>query len=104
MGCLTDWQLSDEPIQYLHLRSIKHLDDVRKIDEVGKASVMEYTRRRYREVGSHDDRGQYFYSVLLRKQGLQRRQLLVNHGGFSFDLDQAERGRHVNWYVKFIVQ
>jgi len=94
VGCLTDWQLSDEPIQYLHLRSIKHLDDVRKIDEDEKSlkrSGMEYTRRRYREVGSDDidDRGQYFYSVFCRKQGLQRRQLLVDHGGFFFDLDQV---------------
>ncbi len=89
VGCLTDWQLSDDPIQYLHLRNIKHLNDVRKIDEVGKGSGMEHTRRRYREVGSDNDRGQYFYSVFFRKQGLQRRQLLVNHGGFFFDLDQV---------------
>ncbi len=93
-GCLTDWQLPDDPIQYLHLRSIKHLDDVRKIDEDEKSlkrSGMEYTRRRYREVGSDDidDRGQYFYSVFCRKQGLQKRQLLVDHGGFFFDLDQV---------------
>jgi len=42
---------------------------------------MEYTRRRH-YVGHC---GQYFYSVLLQKQGLQRTQLLVNHGGFFFD-------------------
>ncbi len=67
VGCLTDLQLPDEPIQYLHLRNIKHLDDVRKIDEVGKGSGMECTRRRYREVGSGGNRGQYFYSVFFRK-------------------------------------
>ncbi|KAF8336007.1 hypothetical protein F5887DRAFT_988258, partial [Amanita rubescens] len=90
VGYLTDQHLPDEPIQYLHLRSIKHLSDVRKLDEVGKGSGMEFTRRRYREADDEptNERGQYFYSVLLQKQGLQRRQVLVNHGGFFFDLDQ----------------
>ena len=71
--------LTDEPIQYLHFRSIKCLSDATKLDEVGKKSGMEYTRRR------HDHRGHYFDSVLLQKQGLERTQLLVNHGGFIFD-------------------
>ena len=89
VGYLTDQHLPDEPTQYLHLRSIKHLSDGLKLDEVGKGSGMEYTRRRYREVcNKPDERGQYFYSVLLQKQGSQRRQLLVNHGGFFFDFDQ----------------
>jgi len=81
VGYLTDWQLPDEPIQYLHFRNIKHLNDITKPDEVGKGSGMEYTRRRHLV----DHCGQYFYSVLLQKQGLQRTQLLVNHGGFFFD-------------------
>ena len=86
VGCLADLQPPDEPIQYLHLRSIKRLNDVRKLDEIGKGSGMEYARRRYREVASHYY-SQYFYSVLFEKQGLQRKQLLINHGGFFFHLD-----------------
>ena len=87
VGCLTDLQPPDEPIQYLHLRGIKHLNVVRKLDEVEKGSGMEYTRRRHHDVASHH--GQYLYSVLLQKQGLQRKQLLVSHGSFSIDLDQV---------------
>ena len=81
VGGLTDWQPPDEPIQYLRFRSIKRLNDVRKLDEVGKGSGMEYTRRRHHV----DHSGQYFYSILFQKQGLQRTRLLVNHGDFFFD-------------------
>ena len=87
VGCLTDLQPPDEPIQYLHLRNIKHLSDVRKLVAVGKGSGMQYARRRYREVVGNLTHCQYFYSVLFEKQGLQRKQLSVNHGGFFFHLD-----------------
>jgi hypothetical protein len=89
VGCLTNLQPPDEPIQYLHLRNIKHLSDVRKLVAVGKGSGMKYARRRYREVPGHLSHCpyQYFYSVLFEKQGLQRKQLSVNHGGFFFHLD-----------------
>ena len=83
--CLTD--SPDEPIQYLHLRGIKHLNDVRKLDDVGKGSGMEYTRRRHHDAASHHS--QYLYSVLLQKQGLRREQLLLSHGGFFIDLDRV---------------
>ena len=85
VGRLTDRQPLNEPIQYLHLRSIKHVNDVRKLDEFGKGSGMEYTSRKYREVSGRCSR--YFYSGLLQKQGLQRERLLGNHGGFFIDLD-----------------
>ena len=82
-SCLTDWQPPDDSIKYIYLRGIRHFNDVRKLDEVGKRSGMEYTRRKHRV----DQCGQYFYSVLLQKQGLRRKELIVNHDGFYFDLD-----------------